>query len=124
MSIAEFSIKNRLIAGIVVELLYAVYVYYLATATEVAYQPIGMAIAFALFALGGFWAGRPAEGSRLAVGLGVGIVGTLFYYALNIQDIIAGEQTYPPLAWVNHGLKLAGGAAGALLAGVLAKPQG
>ncbi len=110
--------KRIAIAGIAVELLYAVYVYYLATVDLVGYKPEGLAVAFILFAIGGFWAARPAEGARLATGIAVGIVGTLFYYAISLPTILAGEIEFPLLAWVNHGLKLAGGATGAVLAGL------
>jgi hypothetical protein len=109
--------KRIIVAGIAVELLYAVYVYYLATVDLVGYKPEGLAVAFVLFALGGWWAARPAQGSRLANGMAVGIVGTLFYYALQAPNVISGAQEYPLMAWVNHGLKLVGGALGALLAG-------
>jgi len=113
--------KRIVIAGIAVELLYAVYVYYLATVDLVGYKPEGLAVAFVLFAIGGFWAARPAQDSRLAIGLAVGIAGTLFYYALQAPNVISGAQEYPLMAWVNHGLKLAGGALGAVLAGFLAR---
>ena len=111
--------KRIIIAGIGVELLYALYVYFLSTTDLVGYKPEGLAVAFILFALGGFWAARPAQGQRLAIGLGVGIVGTLFYYAISIPVLLAGEMEFPLMAWVNHGLKLAGGATGAFLAGRL-----
>jgi hypothetical protein len=111
--------KRIVIAGIAVELLYAVYVYYLATVDLVGYKPEGLAVAFILFALGGWWAARPAQGSRLVIGMAVGIVGMLFYYALQAPNVLSGAQEYPLMAWVNHGVKLAGGAAGALLAGVI-----
>ncbi|WAT16927.1 hypothetical protein OZN62_08230 [Aurantiacibacter sp. MUD11] len=109
--------KRIFIAGIAVELLYAVYVYYLATADLVGYKPEGLAVAFVLFGIGGFWAARPAQDSRLAIGLAVGLVGMLFYYAISMPTVLAGEMEFPLMAWVNHGLKLAGGAVGAFLAG-------
>lgn len=109
--------KRIIIAGIAVELFYAVYVYFLATQDLVGYKPEGLAVAFVLFAIGGFWAARPAQASRLAIGIAVGIAGTLFYYALQAPNLISGAQEFPLMAWVNHGLKIAGGAAGALLAG-------
>ena len=105
------------LAGIAAELLYAVYIYYLAPSTQVAYQPAGFAAVFALFVLGGWWAARAiADASRVLAGVLVGIVGTAFYYVLQIPDILAGEQAFPAIALLNHGLKLAGGALGALLA--------
>lgn len=107
--------KRIVIAGIAVELLYAVYVYYLATVDLVGYRPEGLVVAFVLFAVGGFWAARPAADGRIAIGLAVGLVGMLFYYAISIPTILAGEIEFPLMAWVNHGLKLAGGAVGALL---------
>lgn len=107
--------KRIVIAGVAVELLYALYVYQVATVDLVGYKPEGLAIAFILFAIGGFWAARPAQDGRLAIGLAVGLVGTLFYYAISIPTILAGEIEFPLMAWVNHGLKLAGGAVGALL---------
>lgn len=110
--------KRIIIAGIAVELLYAVYVYFLATADLVGYKPEGLAVAFVLFALGGFWAARPASQGRLAIGAATGLVGILFYYALQAPNVISGAQEYPLMAWVNHGLKVAGGVAGALLAGL------
>ena len=110
--------KRIALAGIAAELLYAVYIYYLAPSTQVAYQPIGFTVVFALFVLGGWWAGRPIPAAgRVLAGVWVGIVGTVFYYVLQIPDILAGEQTFPAIAALNHGLKLAGGALGALLAG-------
>lgn len=116
--------KRIVIAGVAVELLYAVYVYYLATQDLVGYKPEGLAVAFVLFALGGWWAARPAHTSRLSIGVAVGIVGTLFYYALQAPNVVSGAQEYPLMAWVNHGLKLAGGAAGGFLAGLLASRKG
>lgn len=116
--------KRTVIAGIVIELLYAVYVYFLATADLVGYKPEGLAVAFILFAIGGFWAARPAFSSRLVIGAAVGVVGILFYYAISIPTILAGEIEFPLMAWVNHGLKVAGGVAGALLGGVVAGKAG
>lgn len=113
--------KRIVIAGVAVELLYAVYIYYLTSTDLAGYKPEGLAVAFILFALGGFWAARPAQGGRIAIGLAVGVVGTLFYYALSMPVILAAEMEFPTMAWVNHGLKLAGGAAGALLAGLVAR---
>jgi hypothetical protein len=112
--------KRIVIAGIAVELLYAVYVYYLATTDLVGYKPEGLAVAVVLFALAGWWAARPVQTSRLAVGAAVGIVGMLFYYAISMPTLLAGEMEFPLMAWVNHGLKIAGGATGGLVAGVLA----
>lgn len=111
--------KRIALAGIAAELLYAVYIYYLAPSTQVAYQPIGFTVVFALFVLGGLWAGRAVtDASRLLAGVLVGIVGTVFYYLLQLPDILAGEQTFPAIAFLNHGLKLAGGVLGALLSGL------
>ncbi len=115
--------KRILIAGIAVEALYAVYVYNLATQDLVGYKPEGLAVAFILFAIGGLWAARPAADSRLAIGAAVGVVGILFYYAISIPTILAGEIEFPLMAWVNHGLKVAGGVAGALIAGVLTRKE-
>ena len=113
------------IAALAAELLYAGYIYYLAPSTQVAYQPAGLAAVFALFVLGGLWAGRGVRGaSRWLAGVWVGVVGTVAYYLLQIPDIIAGEQAFPAIAFVNHGLKLAGGALGAVLAGLPALRRG
>jgi len=111
--------KRIALAGIAAELLYAVYIYYIAPSTQVAYQPAAFAAVFALFVLGGFWAGRGiGDASRILAGVLVGVVGTVFYYVLQIPDILAGEQAFPAIALFNHGLKLAGGALGALVAGL------
>ena len=111
--------KRIALAGIAAELLYAVYIYYLAPSTQVAYQPAGFAVVFALFVLGGFWAGRGVHGaSRVLAGVLVGVVGTVVYYILQVPDIVAGEQAFPAIAFINHGLKLAGGGLGAALAGL------
>lgn len=113
--------KRIIFAGIAVELLYAVYIYFL-TSTELAgYKFEGLAVAFVLFALAGWWAARPAASGRIAIGLAVGIVGTLFYYAISIPTILAGEIEFPLMAWVNHGLKLAGGAFGAVIGGLVGR---
>ncbi len=117
--------KRIVLAGIAAELLYAVYIYWIAPSTQVAYQLIGFATVFALFVLGGLWAGRGIQdASRLLAGVLVGIAGTVSYYILQIPDIVAGEQTYPAIAFLNHGLKLAGGALGAALAGLPALRRG
>jgi len=117
--------KRIVLAGVGAELLYAVYIYYIAPSTQVAYQPIGFATVFAAFVLGGWWAGRGiADASRLLAGILVGVAGTVSYYILQIPDIMAGEQTYPAIAFLNHGLKLAGGALGAVLAGLPALRRG
>ena len=111
--------KRIVIAGLAAELLYEVYIYYIAPSTQVAYQPIGFATVFALFVICGLWAGRGiADASRIVAGIWVGVVGTAFYYVLQIPDILAGEQSFPAIAFFNHGLKLAGGALGAGLAGL------
>jgi hypothetical protein len=111
--------KRIAFAGLAAELLYAVYIYYIAPSTQVAYQPAGFATVFALFALGGLWAGRGiGDASRVLAGVLVGVVGTVVYYVLQIPDILAGEQAFPAIAFLNHGLKLAGGAVGALMAGL------
>lgn len=117
--------KRIVLAGIAAELLYAVYIYYIAPSTQVAYQPIGFTLVFVLFLACGYWAARAiTDASRVLAGILVGIVGTLFYYVLQIPDILAGEQTYPAIAFLNHGLKLAGGALGALLASLPALRKG
>jgi len=111
--------KRIALAGIAAELLYAVYIYWIAPSTQVAYQPAGFAAVLALFVAGGLWAGRGiADANRVLAGVLVGVVGTLAYYALQIPDIAAGEQSFPAIAFLNHGLKLAGGALGAALAGL------
>lgn len=113
------------VAAVAVELAYAVYIYGIAPSTQVAYQPIGFIMVFALFALGGLWCARPLVAARrLMAGLLVGVAGTLIYYVLQIPDMLAGEQTYPAIAFVNHGLKLAGGGVGALAAGGLDRRTG
>lgn len=113
------------VAAVAVELAYAVYIYGIAPSTQVAYQPIGFIMVFALFALGGLWCARPLVAARrLMAGLLVGVAGTLIYYVLQIPDMLAGEQTYPAIAFVNHGLKLAGGGVGALAAGWLDRRTG
>jgi hypothetical protein len=117
--------KRIVLAGIAAELLYAGYIYYIAPSTQVAYQPIGFAMVFVLFLACAYWAARGiADASRVLAGILIGVVGTLFYYVLQIPDIVAGEQTYPAIAFLNHGLKLAGGALGALLAGLPALRKG
>ncbi|GEM_PF-1085821 len=103
-------------AGVGAELLYAVYIYFIAPSTQVAYQPIGFATVFLLFVLGGVWAGRNIAGSRVLAGVLVGLAGAVFYYILQIPDMLAGEQTYPAIAFFNHGLKIVGGMIGAGLA--------
>jgi cytochrome c biogenesis protein CcdA len=111
--------KRIVVAGIAAELLYAVYIYYIAPSTQVAYQPIGFATVFGLFVLCGLWAGRTIDdASRIVAGIWIGIVGTIFYYILQTPDIMAGEQNFPAIAFFNHGLKLAGGALGAVLGGL------
>lgn len=110
--------KRIALAGVAAELLYAVYIYYLAPSTQVAYQPIGFTTVFVLFVLGGFWAGRGiVDASRPLAGVLVGVAGTVLYYILQVPDIIAGEQAFPAIAFFNHGLKLVGGALGAVLGG-------
>jgi len=113
--------KRIAFAGVAAELLYAAYIYWIAPSTQVAYQPIGFAAVFALFVLGGLWAGRWVhDARRVLAGVLVGVVGTAFYYVLQIPDILEGQQTFPAIALLNHGLKLAGGALGAALAGLRA----
>jgi hypothetical protein len=110
-----------LVGGVGAELLYAIYIYFIAPSTQVAYQPIGFAMVFILFALGGWWVGRGMEQSRVLGGVLAGVAGTIFYYILQIPDIMAGEQSFPVIAFLNHGLKLAGGAIGAFVAGVVGR---
>jgi hypothetical protein len=111
--------KRIMLAGIAAELLYAVYIYYIAPSTQVAYQPIGFIMVFGLFVLGGLWAGRTIPGNgRILAGALAGVAGTVLYYILQIPDIVAGEQAFPAIAFLNHGLKLVGGALGAALAGL------
>jgi len=117
--------KRIAAAGIAAELLYAVYIYFLAPSTQVAYQPIGFATVFGLFVICGLWAGRTiGDASRILAGVSVGIVGTILYYILQIPDILAGEQGFPAIAFLNHGLKLVGGALGAVLGGLPALRRG
>jgi hypothetical protein len=109
--------KRILAAGVGAELLYAVYIYFIAPSTQVAYQPIGFASVFVLFVAGGWWCARGVKhASPLLAGVLVGVAGTVFYYVLQIPDIMAGEQSFPAIAFLNHGLKLAGGALGAVAA--------
>jgi hypothetical protein len=88
--------KRIVLAGIAAELLYAMYIYWIAPSTQVAYQPIGFATVFAAFVLGGYFAGRGiADASRLLAGVLVGIFGTLSYYVLQIPDILAASKPIP-----------------------------
>ena len=68
--------KRIVLAGIAAELLYAVYIYYIAPSKQVAYEPTGYIMVFGLFVLAGIWAGRPIPGLFAAGEL----VGGLFFH--------------------------------------------
>ena len=71
-----------LIAAIVLELLYGVFLVFVLGAAEQAFTTLGIVSVFLFMALGGFWVGSRATSRPILQGGLVGVVAVLFYTVL------------------------------------------
>jgi putative membrane protein (TIGR04086 family) len=105
-----------LIAAIVLELLYGVFLVFILGAAEEAFTTLGIASVFVFMAIGGFWVGSRAPSRPVLQGGLVGVVAVLFYTALTTPAVLSGELLVTGPFLLNHLSKVLGGAFGGLLA--------
>lgn len=119
-----------LIAGVLAEILYAVFLQFVVGDMMQAFAPIGMVGALGCMLLGGLWVGRGAPSRPVLHGALVGVAAIAFYFVLvGLALQFAPEAAAPPNdatpvlasapALLNHALKIVGGALGGLLGGTL-----
>lgn len=117
-----------LLAGVLAEILYALFLQFVVGDMMQAFAPVGMAGALVCMLLGGLWVARSAPSRPVLHGALVGVAAVAFYFllvALALQ--FAPEAAAPPNdatpgltsapALLNHALKLVGGALGGFLGG-------
>lgn len=119
-----------IVAGILCEILYALYLQYVLGDLNEAYALTGMLGVLACMMLGGLWVGRSAASRPVIQGALVGVAAIVFYMTLIIVFVLFGPDEDqaaqqagfdPALFLLNHGLKIVGGAVGGFLGGVLLK---
>lgn len=109
--------KRICLAAIVAHLLQALYVYEVAPSPHVAGEPLGLAMMFGFFAAGGLWCTKGmSDTNPLLAGMLVGCVGAVLATLLQFPIMPPGEEALHVPAVIDHGLKIAGGAFGALAA--------
>jgi hypothetical protein len=118
-----------IVAGIVCEILYALYLQFVLGDLSQAYAVTGMLGVVVAMMLGGLWVGRSAASRPVIQGALVGVAAVVFYMTLVIVFFLVGPEPddaaqqagSPGLFALNHALKIVGGAAGGYLGGVLLK---
>jgi hypothetical protein len=119
-----------LLAGVLAEILYALFLQFMIGDMMQAFAPVGMAGALVCMLLGGLWVGRSAPSRPVLHGTLVGVAAVAFYFVLvGLAVLFAPEAAAPPdaatpglasaPALLNHALKVVGGAVGGLLGGTL-----
>lgn len=119
-----------IVAGVLCEILYFVYLQFVLGDLFAAYEVAGMVGVAACLMLGGIWVGRSARWRPVLQGALVGVAAILFFFLLNIAFILLApdlveeaEQAEIGIALflLNHGLKIIGGAVGAYIGTMLAR---
>jgi hypothetical protein len=108
-----------LIAGIVLELLYGLYLVFILGAAEMAFMVQGIISAFVFMMIGGLWLASEAKAHRIGQAALVGVAAVLFYTILTIPGVITGELEITPPFLVNHAAKILGATAGGLVSTLL-----
>jgi hypothetical protein len=119
-----------LLAGVLAEILYALFLQFVIGDMMQAFAPVGMAGVLVCMLLGGLWVGRNAPTRPVLHGVLVGVAAVAFYFVLvGLALQFAPEAAEPPNdampglasapALLNHALKLVGGALGGLLGGTV-----
>jgi putative membrane protein (TIGR04086 family) len=108
-----------LIAAIVLELLYGVFLVFVLGAAEQAFTAFGVASVFVFMAIGGFWLGSRATSHPVLQGGLVGVVAVVFYTALTTPAVLSGELAVTGPFLLNHLAKVLGGTFGGLLASIM-----
>jgi hypothetical protein len=118
------------LAGVLAEILYALFLQFVVGDMMQAFAPVGMAGALVCMLLGGLWVARSAPSRPVLHGALVGGVAIAFYFVLvGLALQFAPEAAAPPNdatpglasapALLNHALKLVGGALGGFLGGTV-----
>lgn len=120
-----------LLAGIVAEIAYAVFLQYVLRDLSEAFSFVGMIAVLVFFEIAGFWVGRTTPERPVLNGALVGVVGIAFYFVLGAVAVMSGvvpESGQEGAAMTgivlvlfifNHAFKLLGGIAGAYVGGVV-----
>lgn len=108
-----------LLAAIVLELLYGVFLVFVLGSAEQAYATLGIASVFVFMAIGGLWVGWKATSLPVVQGGLVGVAAVLFYTALTTPAVLSGELAITAPFLLNHLAKVLGGLFGGLLGNVL-----
>lgn len=113
-------------AGVVLELLYGVFIFAILGSNAAAYTSVGLAAVFLMMMIGGVWVGRSAGSMPVAQGALVGVAAVSFYLTLlgvffllgaATDEAAATEETPMGLWLLNHALKILGGAVGGYIGG-------
>ena len=112
-----------LITGLVLEVLYGLFLVFVLGAAEQAYRPIGLSSGFVVMAIGGFFVGRTATWRPVLQGGLVGVAAVLFYTALTTPGVIGGQLVVTGVFVLNHLLKILGATAGGWVAATLPAPK-
>lgn len=122
------------LAGILCEVLYGLYLQFVLGDLLQAYALSGMLGVVVLMALGGIWVGFSASSKPALNGGLVGIAAIVFYFLLLGAFTLLGPEVeateatefQPGLLVLNHALKIVGGLAGGFIGGALrsSKPGG
>lgn len=115
-----------LVAGVLAEILYALFLQFVVGDMLQAFAPVGMGGALICMLLGGLWVARSATSRHVLHGALVGVAAVAFYFILvGLALQFAPEAAAPPNdatpglasapALFNHALKIAGGALGGFL---------
>jgi hypothetical protein len=104
-----------LIAAVVLELLYGLFLIFILGSADYAYTPLGMATVFVFMMIGGAWIGLKAASRRVFHGGLVGLVAVLFYTVLTSPAVFSGELVVTGPFLLNHVAKILGGISGGLL---------
>jgi hypothetical protein len=108
-----------LIAAIVLEILYGLFLVFVLGAAEQAYTTFGIASVFVFMAIGGLWVGSKATSRPVLQGGVIGVVAVLFYTVLTAPAVLSGELAVTGPFLLNHLAKVLGGACGGFLARIL-----
>lgn len=109
--------KRICLAAVVAHLLHALYVYRVAPSPQVVADPVGIAMMFGFYGAAGLWCAKGMfDANPLLGGMLVGCVGAVLSTVLQFPIMPPGEASVhvPPV--IDHGVKIAGGAFGALAA--------
>jgi len=104
-----------IIAAVVLEFLYAGFLYQVLGDAQLAFAPVGLISVGVFMLLGGALIAWTAPSRKLLQGTLVGVVAVVFYTLLTIPVMLSGELQITGPLLLNHLLKLVGAAIGSLI---------